>query len=255
MSINQFKLNCLMFAEYVVLLSQTASGLQNCINQMSNYCSMWQLSVNISKTKVVIFNKGGHRISRFTFSLHGETIEITKSYTYLGIVFASSGSFQQACNDLTDKAKKAFFKLRMLNPQKNAILTIKLFQMLIMPIVTYGSEVWGPFMGKKLAESSNLKSVCDSLPCEIINMKLCKYILGVNKHATNDAVRGELGRFPLLFQIMQRSFNIYSRAISLGENHLMKNACNSSGLWFSLLDKIIEKIPSLYRAPHFWFPN
>ena len=180
---------------------------------------MWQLSVNISKTKVVIFNKGGHRIFRFTFSLHDETIETAQSYTYLGIVFASSGSFKQACNALTDKAKKAFFKLHMLNPHKNAILTIKLFQMLIMPIVTYGSEVWGPFMGKKLAESSNLKSVCYSLPCEIINMKLCKYILGVNKHATNDAVRGQLGRFPLLFQIMQRSFNFYSRAISLGENH------------------------------------
>ena len=66
-------------------------------------------------------------------------------------------------------------------------------------------------------------------------------ILGVNKHATNDAVRGELGRFPLLFQIMQRSFNFYSRAISLGENHLMKHACNSNGSWVSLLDKIIEK--------------
>ena len=101
-SINQFKLNCLMFADDVVLLSETASGLQNCINRMSNYCSMWQLSVNISKTKAVIFNKDGHRISRFTFSLHGETIEIAQSYTYLGIVFASSGSFKQACNALTD---------------------------------------------------------------------------------------------------------------------------------------------------------
>ena len=162
-SINQFKLNCLMFADDVVLLSETASGLQNCINQMSNYCSMWQLSVNISKTKVVIFNKGGHRISRFTFSLHDETIEIAQSYTYLGIVFASSGSFKQACNALTDKAKKAFFKLRMLNPHKNAILTIKLFQMLIMPIVTYGSEVWGPFMGKKISWIIQLE-ICLWLP-------------------------------------------------------------------------------------------
>ena len=55
----------------------------------------------------------------------------------------------------------------------------------------------GPFLGKKMAESSDLNSVCDSLTCEIINMKLCKYILGVNKHATNDAVRGERGRFPI----------------------------------------------------------
>ena len=127
----------------------------------------------------------------------------------------------------------------MLNPHKNAILTIKLFQILIMLLMVTMFGV--KFMGKKLAESSNLKSVCDSFPCEIINMKLCKYILGVNKHATNYAVIGELGRSPLLFQIMQHSLNFYSRAISLGENHLMKHVCNSNGSWFSLLDKIIEK--------------
>ena len=40
---------------------------------------------------------------------------------------------------------------------------------------------------------------------------------------------------------MQHSFNFYSRAIFLGESHFMKHACNSSGSWFSLLDKIIEK--------------
>ena len=100
----------------------------------------------------------------------------------------------------------------MLNPK---ILTIKFFQMLMMPIVTYGSKVLGPFLGERLTESSDFKSVCDFLPCEIINMKLCKFRLGVNKHATNDAVRGELRRLPLLFQIMQHSLNFYSRAISV----------------------------------------
>ena len=99
----------------------------------------------------------------------------------------------------------------------------------------------GPFLGKKMAESSDLNFVCDSLTCEIINMKLCKYILVVNKHATNDAVRGERGRFPLLFQVMQRSLNFYSITISSGENHLMKHACNSIGSWFSLLDQILGK--------------
>ena len=92
-----------------------------------------------------------------------------------------------------------------------------------------------------MAESSDLKSVCDSLPCEIINMKSCKYILGVNKHASNDAVRGERGRFPLLFQVMQRSLNFYSRTVSSGENHLRKHTCNSNGSCFSLLDQIIGK--------------
>ena len=64
----------------------------------------------------------------------------------------------------------------MLNPK---ILTTKFFQMLIMPIVSYDREVLCPFLGERLAESSDLKSVCDFLPCEIINMKLCTFKLCV----------------------------------------------------------------------------
>ena len=95
------------------------------------------------------------------------------------------------------------------------------------------------FLVKKIAESSDLKSICEFLPCETINMKLCKFIFGVNKHATNDTVRGKLGKLSL--KIMQRRINFYSRANSLGENDLMMHACNSNGLWCSLLDKITGK--------------
>ena len=72
-------------------------------------------------------------------------------------------------------------------------------------------------------------------------MKLCKFIFGVNKHATNDTVRGKLGKLPLLFKIMQRRIIFYSRVNSLGENDIMMHACNSNGLWCSLLDKITGK--------------
>ena len=54
------KLNCLMFADDIVLISQTAEGLQNCINRLHTYTNKWQLMLNTKKTKVVIFNKGGH---------------------------------------------------------------------------------------------------------------------------------------------------------------------------------------------------
>ena len=107
-------LNCLMLADDVVLLSETVSGLQNCINRMSNYCSIWQ---SIYQKPKVFFNKGGHRTSRFTFSLHDKTIEITQSCTSLGIVFASSGSFRQACNVFTDKAKRKLLSCVCLTPK------------------------------------------------------------------------------------------------------------------------------------------
>ena len=42
----------------------------------------------------------------------------------------------------------------------------------------------------------NFLKKCDKLPGE--SLKVCKVILGVHKKATNNAVRGELGSFPIL---------------------------------------------------------
>ena len=38
----------------------------------------------------------------------------------------------------------------------------------------------------------------NDLHIEKLNVKFCKYLLGVNKKASNLAVSGELGRYPLL---------------------------------------------------------
>ena len=191
---NDLETNCLMFADDIVVMSETASGLQNCLNKLSDYCNLWGLNINIKKTNIVIFNKGGHNISRFKFTLGGNEVAVVNHYCYLSIIFSSCGSFSKAINALHDKAKKAFFRLRQIDPRNDVLLTIKLFDMTVTPIIAYGSEIWSPLcMGKTF----DLKSICDRLPYEKINVKLCKYILGVAKHATNAAVLGELGRYPL----------------------------------------------------------
>ena len=102
-------INCLMYADDLVLISQSANGLQNCLNALQSYCNKWCLTVNTKKTKVIIFNQGGYKIKRFSFTFNNTVVEIVQQYTYLGILFTASGSFKPACLDLQNKAKKAFF--------------------------------------------------------------------------------------------------------------------------------------------------
>ena len=133
-----------MFADDLVLISESASGLQNCLTKLQHYCEKWCLTINIEKTKVIIFNKGGHKISRHKFILHDSSIEIVKEYCYLGIVFSSSGNFKNACNVLHDKALKAFYMLRQIQPHNNIKIAFNLFDTLILPILCYGGIVWAP---------------------------------------------------------------------------------------------------------------
>ena len=60
-----------------------------------------------------------------------------------------------------------------------------LFDMLIKPIMDYGSEIW------------NFAITDNNDILEIIHRKFCKFTLGVSTNATNLAVYGELGRAPL----------------------------------------------------------
>jgi hypothetical protein len=67
-TINNIKVSCLMYADDIVLISESAKGLQNCLNKLSNYCDIWNLSVNIDKSKVIIFNKSGKVIKKDNFN-------------------------------------------------------------------------------------------------------------------------------------------------------------------------------------------
>ena len=57
--LNTLKLNCLLYADDLVLMSETADGLQMCIDKLYNYCTKWGLQINIKKTKSVVFNNTG----------------------------------------------------------------------------------------------------------------------------------------------------------------------------------------------------
>ena len=216
-------LSCLMYADDLVLMSESAKGLQNCITKLHKYCEKWNLTINHKKTQVIIFNKSGHIIKRFDFYIGNIKLSIVNQYCYLGIVFCPSGTFTTACKTLVDKALKAFYALKTYDTRNNILLSLKLFDTLITPILTYGGEIWGPYSFKKLT-GENIVNICDVMPLEKINIRLCKYLLGVGKKTTNNAVRGELGRFPLAMKIITQSISYWNRMQKIDDLSLAKIA-------------------------------
>ena len=85
-SLNTSKINCLMYADDVILLSETRDGLQNSLSMLEKYCSKWGLEVNISKTKCHTFNNTG-KLDTNVFTFNGNNIENVRQYSYLGVNF------------------------------------------------------------------------------------------------------------------------------------------------------------------------
>ena len=84
---------------------------------------------------------------------------------------------------------------------------LKLFNVLVKPVVLYGAEVWG-------------SEKCDIL--ERLQLRFFKYVLSVNKFTSFMMVYGELGAIPLDVDIKSRMLTFWARLCS-GEKHKISN--------------------------------
>jgi len=153
----------------------------------------------------IVFNKTGKLLDGFHFFYNQKEIEIVRKYCYLGIIFNAAGTFGDAVERLTDQARKALFKLQQKHLQNHVLTALKLFDVLIVPILSYCFEVWGPYYCKNL-NVDNIFQSGDKYPGEKLHTKFCRYyLLGVHRKSCNGAVRAELGRRPLLLDLIVRT--------------------------------------------------
>ena len=166
---DEVKINCLLWADDIILLSETEEGLRSLLKDIDTYCKENGLNINIDKTKCMIFNKTG-RLIRRNFYLGNIKLENVRSYKYLGLMFTPSGEIKTALDDLRARALKAYMKMRgSLGTGFNRYIndSIMLFDSLIKPILLYSSDFWGCL---KLPQNN---------PIENLDMQFSKQVFGV----------------------------------------------------------------------------
>ena len=222
------EISCLMYADDIVLLSNSSAGLQNLLNKFNSFCVRWDLTVNIDKTKIIIFNKSGKVLKNYKFMYNECKIELVNEYKYLGIIFKPSGTFSHAIKYLCNKANKAAFCIRkaLFSDKMNVQLYLKLYENCVKPILLYCSEIFS---------IDNLIPWKDKLECRYENfipeknqLKLCKSLLGVHRSATNNAVRAELGMFPLAIFGLKQSVSFWLHVLHSSKNSLVYKAYTES---------------------------
>ena len=82
---------------------------------------------------------------------------------------------------------------------------------------------------------------------EKLNMKFCKYIMGVSKTCTNIGIYSELGRFPLYIDMLKQTFMYWYRLEHSTSNLLQAafNECKSNTInsdWYSSILLYSEKL-------------
>ena len=114
-----------------------------------------------------------------------------------------NGVFSEHSDEIKEKAHKSYFSLISKSKEWGGFqprLFLYLFDNTIAPILNYSSEIWGFEDWPKL---------------ETIDLKACKYALGVRSSVTTDAVYAELGRVHLQCHRHINIFNFFTRLSSL----------------------------------------
>ena len=79
------RVNCLLYADDLVLLSKSRSGLQESLAKLQSYVERWKLEINFKKSKVLIFGCKSQSQAFFTskWCLGGELLQCVDEYVYI----------------------------------------------------------------------------------------------------------------------------------------------------------------------------
>ncbi|XP_033746730.1 uncharacterized protein LOC117331881 [Pecten maximus] len=187
------------------------------LDSLLNYTTKWGLTVNTSKTKIVVFRNGGKLKDNENWKYDGCVLEIVNEFNYLGVLLNYNGKFKQTQKKISEQGRKALFALmRVCKKQYFNIETqLAVFDTYVSSIVNYGSEIWGFHKGSDI---------------EKLHINFCKRLLGVRKSTPNMMVYFELGRYPLYITRKLRIFKYWFKLLNT-ENCILKS-CYENMLLF-----------------------
>lgn len=235
------KLFSILYADDTVLMADSPTDLQNCLNAFAIYCKEWKLNINVAKTKVLIF--GARKTSHLQFNIDDHLIDIVDKYKYLGIYFSQSGSFLYARKHIVQQAKKAMILLftRINNLDIPLDLQLKVFDHTVLPILTYACEIWG-YESLEMIE-------------KVQNDFLRKITLS-KKSTPLYMLYGELGRYPLEIIVKSRMVGFWNRVVHGKETKLsflfyqcLLHSPETNSKWLTCIQSIFIQV----GRPDIWY--
>ena len=137
--------------------------------------------------------------------------------SHIYILFSShSNSHKEHIKYAESGANRALYSVLGYLNQSNVLkqtpppVTLKLFDSLVLPILDYGSEIWG------------ISNSTEAL--EKVQLRFFKTILGVRPQTASHAVPGELARFPLIIRFQCKNIKYWCKLWRKKQNSLVRKS-------------------------------
>lgn len=230
------EVQALGYADDFVMFATDFIEMNRKIEVIQLYCEQNLLKINTSKSKMLIFQRGRHKI--YNFSLKNEKIKIVSKFNYLGIEFSRSGLYNTHFNRIKSSANLAIastIATIKVNKICNWEAITMLCNSLVNNLLTYCSEIWGLWFLK-----------------EIDNIQLSFYrnLFWLVRSVPFAAIRTEFRIKHQSVEILKRSLNWLEKVDSMNNKRLpkicLKKSCkipeqSKKFIWVNKIIDLFEK--------------
>lgn len=224
----------LLYADDIVLLSDSPDILQNMIDSLYSYCQKWGLRINLDKSKIMIFRTSTRYSHRLVWMYGNNQIDIVNEYKYLGVILTFNLSFKKHLEAKLASSKiaiNATWLSYIHDPKINLSNKLKIFNSAAKSIMFYGAQIWG-FL--KFDEVEKLLRY------------FLKKMLYLPMNTPNYMLHIETGLPSLYLETLNLHFRYISKILNLSINRLPRLLAKESILqntyWFSHWQSLCTKI-------------
>ena len=180
---------------------------------MNHFCVGLGLVISTTKTEVVVFNGPG---TASTWRVGAQVLPQSASFKYLGLIFHESGTMSYALQRLAHNAVGACAQLRAkfrgLFCQKSFPMMRRLFDALVLPTISYGSEVWGPFCSPTLPR--DIKKMAD------VQIACFRQLCRLKRSVTPAIIFRELSEMPWVHRWWKQVIGFMHRLSNMFEDSI-----------------------------------
>ncbi|UYV63352.1 hypothetical protein LAZ67_2003825 [Cordylochernes scorpioides] len=251
----------LMYADDIILIGESKINLQIKINMLKKYFETNHLTLNESKSKIMVFRNGGRPAKSDKWFWGDQLLTVTSKYLYLGYPLTTTISFSQVASYFKGKALAAtgeVWKIMEKSRLNSFGSSMKLLDSIILSTLLYSAPIWANEKYKILDQIQNnylrrLLNLPSNTPGYTLRMETGRFSLGVT--ATKlilkfwlRILKMEKSRLPAicLAQLWETS-TLTNAFIGFTEN--LMNILNSTGfMWLkncsdpNILQKAIPQI-------------
>jgi hypothetical protein len=244
----------LLYADDLALVAESPQQLQQLLDHLHTFCSAHCLTVNITKSEVVAFNRGD---TSARFQYNGQPLKHSDRFVYLGVPFWQGKHISKVLGSNLGKARACMHAMLRRCCQlgiHNAKIQGNLFCSLVAPVLNYGCEVWGVYAALKMCQtptpragspSARQPTWGDQGTAETFHRNFFRHLLGVRTTASGAAVLLECERAPVMHSWVSQAAGWWNRVMQRPADDLvrvcmMESVGRASKTWGAAWRQLME---------------